>query len=561
MKICGIKASHDGAVAVIEDGHLRFSIETEKLDNGERYSSLGDLQRVLDILASEGVSPAEIDQFVVDGWYTTGASGSPAITLHKGGLPVELAVAPYVEAPGEGPLQRHRLHGDAFIGGISYVSFTHVANHLLGAYCSSPFAAPGEDALALVWDGGIVPRLYQVRAATRKVTLVSALLPITGNSFADFCAQFEPFLADLSGLSPDQVERHHLSIAGKAMAYAAKGKGEPDAFPLLDEIIASFPSVDRMNARTVGAKVASNRDELMPGMSDADIIATFQDYIGRRLLDRLVAVVERRFPRTPAKLVLGGGCALNIKWNTLIRASGLFQDVFTPPFPNDSGAAIGTAACESFHRGGLGLEWDVYRGPSLVAGPVPDGWQAQPCDERRLAQLLHAEGEPVVVLSARAELGPRALGNRSILAPATDPGMKERLNAIKKRADYRPVAPICLEARAPEVFNPGTPDPYMLFEHRMRPGWAERVPAVVHLDGTARLQTIAECSHSATSRILAAYAEISGVPVLCNTSANLEGCGFFPDVASAARWGRTRYIWSEGVLYINPVTPATRRGT
>jgi len=555
MKICGIKASHDGSVALIEDGHLRFSVEIEKLNNGERYSTLGDLRRVVEILAGEGVSLAEVDQFVVDGWYSFGASGARAITLRNGDLPVELAVAPYVERPGdEGPLQRNRFNGRPFIGDLGYVSYNHVTNHLLGSYCCSPFAIRGEDALALVWDGGIVPRLYQVRAASRTVTLVSTLLPITGNSFADFCAQFGPFYADLTGLSLEQMEQHHLSIAGKAMAYAAKGKGEPDAFPLLDQIIAGFPSVDRMNARTLGAKIVSNRDELMPGMSDADIIATFQDYLGGRLVDRLIEVVRDRFPGQRPNLVLGGGCALNIKWNTSIRATGCFEGVFAPPFPNDAGAAIGTAVCESFYRGNRTLEWDVYCGPSLVVGPVPDGWRAQPCDERGLAQLLHTEGEPVVVLSGRAELGPRALGNRSILAPATDPGMKTRLNAIKKRADYRPVAPICLEARAPEVFDPGTPDPYMLFEHRLRPGWADRVPAVVHLDGTARLQTIDESSQSAVSRVLAAYAEISGVPVLCNTSANFEGCGFFPDVASAARWGRTRYIWSEGMLYTNPAT-------
>jgi carbamoyltransferase len=555
MIICGIKASHDGSVAVIENGQLRFGTEIEKLDNGARYSPLGDLQRVADILADEGISPADVDQFVVDGWYTTGATAPNAIALQKEDVPVELAVAPYVDRPGgEGPLQRYRFDGHAFIGGVDYVSFNHVTNHLLGCYCSSPFAARGEDALALVWDGGIVPRLYQLRAATREVTLVSSLLPITGNSFGDFSAQFGPFLADLSGMSLDQTERHYLSIAGKAMAYAAKGTGEPDTFPLLDRLVASFPSVDRMNARTLGAKVASNRDELMPGMSDADIIATFQDYLGRRLVDRLIAVVERTFPGQRTNLVLGGGCALNIKWNTSIRATGLFREVFAPPFPNDAGAAIGTAVCESFYRGHLTLEWDVYQGPSLVVGPVPGGWQAEPCGEWRLAQLLHTENEPVVVLSGRAELGPRALGNRSILAPATDPGMKARLNAIKKRADYRPVAPICLETRAPEVFSPGTADPYMLFEHRMRPGWAERVPAVVHLDGTARLQTINERSRSAAFRILAAYEQISGIPVLCNTSANFEGRGFFPDVASAARWGQTRYIWSEGVLYTNPVT-------
>ncbi|MFE0177182.1 carbamoyltransferase N-terminal domain-containing protein [Streptomyces sp. NPDC059002] len=552
MIICGVKLTHDGAVAVIEDGRLRFSIEAEKIENGARYSALGSLQRVLDILAHEGLSPADVDQFVIDGWYTTGASGTPAITLDNDGLPVELAVAPYMEGPdGEGPLRRYGFDGASFVGGSGYASYHHVAQHLLGAYCPSPYAARGEDALALVWDGGIEPRLYQVRADTREATLISVLLPVTGNSFANFSGEFSPYAADLSGMTRDEVLRHRLSVAGKAMAYSALGKTEPDAFPLFDGLIAEFPSAQMENARIMGAKVASNRDELLPGMSDADIIATFQDYLGRRLLERLTEVVTRRFPGQRPNLVLGGGCALNIKWNTLIRSSGLFRSVFAPPFPNDAGAAIGTAVCESFHRGNLALDWNVYSGPSVVAGPVPDGWRARPCDEAQLARLMHTEGEPVVVLSGHAELGPRALGNRSILAPANDPGMKARLNAIKNRADYRPVAPICLEARAPEVFTPGTPDPYMLFEHRMRPGWAERVPAVVHLDGTARLQTIDAHSRSATARILAAYEEVSGIPVLCNTSANFEGRGFFPDVASAARWGGTRHIWSEGVLYTN----------
>lgn len=556
MIICGIKASHDGAVAVVEDGRLRFSVETEKLGNGERYGSLGSLQQVTDILSGEGLSPSDVDQFVVDGWYTRDANGAHAVSIGDGERSVELAVAPYVEGPGDaGPLQRHTFAGQDFQGGRGgYAGFTHVANHLLGAYCTSPFATRRENALVLVWDGGIVPRLYEVHAATREVKLVSALLPVMGNIFADFSSAFEPFAADTSALSSDQAERHHLSIAGKAMAYAALGTVESAAFPLLDDLIADFPRVDNDNGLILGAKVASNREEIMPGMSSADIIATFQDYLGKRLLQRLIRLVERRFPGRRPNLVLGGGCALNIKWNTLIRASGMFEKVFVPPFPSDAGAAVGTAACEMFQRGVPALEWDVYSGPSLTAGSAPEGWQVQPCDERQLALLMHTENEPVVVLSGRAELGPRALGNRSILAPATDPAMKARLNAMKNRADYRPVAPICLVDRAEEVFVPGTPDPFMLFEHRMRPGWAERVPAVVHLDGTARLQTLDAHSGLAAARILTAYAEISGVPVLCNTSANFEGRGFFPDVASAARWGQTRYVWSDGLLYTNPAT-------
>ncbi|MCS7476991.1 carbamoyltransferase N-terminal domain-containing protein [Umezawaea endophytica] len=550
MRICGIKASHDGGVAVIEDGRLLFSYEIEKLRNGERYSSLGNLERVTEILAAEGLTPADIDQFVVDGWYTKDDAGQTAVTVDAAGRPVHLRVAPYLESPGdEGPLQRHTFSGH---GLGDYASYTHVANHLIGTYCSSPFAARGEDAFVLVWDGLITPRLYRVRAATREVDFVEALMPVFGGSFAAFCARFEPYLPDTDDVTSDRFIRHHLSVAGKAMAYAAMGRVETGAFAAFDDLMAEFHDIPVDRVGVLGDKVAANRDELMPGLSNADLIATYQAYVGHNLLERLTSAVRSRFPGGGHNLVLGGGCALNIKWNTAIRASGVFQDVFVPPFPNDAGAAIGTAACEMFRRGGTALEWNVYSGPRITTGTLPDGWSARPCDERALAALLHAEDEPVVVLSGRAELGPRALGNRSIIAPATSTRMKDLLNDIKNRAQYRPVAPICLEDRAPEVFDPGTPDPYMIFEHRMRPGWAERVPAIVHLDGTARLQTIASTQDTAAVRILTAYAEISGIPVLCNTSANLEGRGFFPDVESAARWGGTRYIWSEGTLYTNP---------
>ncbi|HEX8865969.1 MAG TPA: carbamoyltransferase N-terminal domain-containing protein [Lentzea sp.] len=543
MRICGIKASHDGGVAVIEDGRLLFSYEIEKLRNGERYSSLGDLERVTEILAMEGLSPADIDQFVVDGWYTKNDSGEPAVAVSSGGRPVQLRVAPYVESAGS-PLRRHTFSGH---GLGDYASYHHVANHLIGTYCASPFAARGEDAFVLVWDGIITPRLYHVRAG--EVTFVEALMPVFGGSFAAFCARFEPYLRPTDDMASEQAIRHHLSVAGKAMAYAAKGKVETGAFAVFDTLTAELTDITVDKVGVLGDKVAANREELLPGLSSADLIATYQAYLGHHLLDRLTNAVRSRYPDGGHNLVMGGGCALNIKWNTAIRASGVFGDVFIPPFPNDAGAAIGTAACEMFLNGRTALEWNVYSGPDIATGTLPDGWRAQPCDERQLAALLHAEDEPVVVLSGRAELGPRALGNRSILAPATSTAMKDRLNDIKNRASYRPVAPICLEERAQEVFDPGTPDPYMIFEHRMRPGWADRVPAIVHLDGTARLQTIKSAQDTAAVRILKAYAEISGIPVLCNTSANLEGRGFFPDVESAAKWGGTRYIWSEGTLY------------
>lgn len=568
MLICGIKVSHDAGVAVIEDGKVLFSIEVEKLENGHRYSSLGDLARVEQILKSEGVEPAEIGQFVVDGWFVEGVDDSeitdPAVLAARGGGRLPIPVAPYQDRPGGSPLARYSfLTGRSFsTSAVGYASYQHVSNHLVGGYCSSPFAARGEDALVLVWDGGTVPRLYSVTAATRTVRWLTDLLPITGDIFGELSSHLDPFFRDTSGFSADEIMRHHLSIAGKAMAYAALGRVEEDAFGVIDNVLADFPHVSAENSKAASLKLIGRRDELLPGLSNADLIATFQEYLGCRLLESLTAFLHGLGLGTEPNLVLAGGCALNIKWNTRLRSSGLVRDIWIPPFPNDSGAAIGTATCEMFHRGSHhALSWDVYSGPQLTEGEIPSCWRILGCGERELAGVLHDVGEPVVVLSGRAEIGPRALGNRSILAAATDAAMKDKLNAIKDRAHYRPVAPICLASRAAEVFTPGNSDPYMLFEHRPRPAWAPRIPAVLHLDGSARLQTIDESANSPAGRVLKHYAELSGIPVLCNTSANFSGRGFFPDVASAARWGQAKYIWSDGRLYIAPGTavPELRR--
>ena len=141
------------------------------------------------------------------------------------------------------------------------------------------------------------------------------------------------------------------------------------------------------------------------------------------------------------------------------------------------------------------------------------------------------------------------MGNRSIFAPAGTREIKDTLNRIKGREFYRPVAPICLEEGAKEIFDPRTPDPYMLFDHVVRDGWADRIPAIVHIDGTARLQTVNKQQNAVVHELLSEYKKLTGIPLLCNTSANFPGCGFFPDVKSATEWGGTKYFWSAGRLF------------
>src|SRR5258707_1684844 len=139
-----------------------------------------------------------------------------------------------------------------------------------------------------------------------------------------------------------------------------------------------------------------------------------------------------------------------------------------------------------------------------------------------VAEALAANGI-VAWVQGRSEFGPRALGHRSLLADPRDPGNTERLNDVKGREQFRPVAPMVRAGRAAELFDGPLPSPFMLFTHDVREAWRERIPAVVHVDGTARIQTVDAREEPLVARMLAAFERRTGVPVVVNTSLNTDG--------------------------------------
>ncbi|MDB5013665.1 MAG: carbamoyltransferase, partial [Daejeonella sp.] len=138
------------------------------------------------------------------------------------------------------------------------------------------------------------------------------------------------------------------------------------------------------------------------------------------------------------------------------------------------------------------------------------------------AEIL-AQDKIIGWYQGRMEFGPRALGSRSILASPISPLMQSRLNEVKDREDFRPVAPVVLEEDAGEWFENATYSPYMLFIYDVKPDKAYKIPAVRHVDGTARIQTINEAQHPQYYAFLKAFKAITGVPVLVNTSFNTLG--------------------------------------
>ncbi len=510
MRICGAGLGHDAAVALIEDGRLVFSVELGKIANHERFArATGEVGFIADTLAAFGYRPGDVDILAVDG-------GDTGLAEARG--PSSLPVT--IERPG------------------------HCLGNIAAAWCTSPFAQREEAAYILVWDGSGPPGLHHLDPAAQTIRHLGAISPLPGRAYAAAGQYFAPSHSVTAGRAGE------LDIAGKLMAFVALGEADQS---LVDRIgqccIDAFcePSPHLSDSDRLEGMFDSIA-MFAVGVRGEDILAAFHLFVERSLIDGLRRVLGGSLG---GNLCIAGGCGLNIKWNSAIRNSGLFEHVWVPPFPNNSGAAIGAAAAAHLtHEGFRAIEWSVYSGPSLpdADGVTPQGWRSRPCGTPELARLL-AEGAVIALLSGRAEIGPRALGHRSIVAAPSALAMRNKLNGIKRREPYRPIAPVCILDRVAEIFDPGYEDPYMLFEQRVRPGWREGIPAVVHIDGTARVQTVERGASSVIARLLVEYERLTGVPILCNTSANRPGCGFFPDLQSVLDWGEVDHVWYEGMLF------------
>ncbi len=232
-------------------------------------------------------------------------------------------------------------------------------------------------------------------------------------------------------------------------------------------------------------------------------------------------------------LCMAGGVALNCVMNARLRDRGPFKEIWIQPAAGDAGTALGAALLvdlqarqseERFYR----ME-HAFLGPGYGDDEIEKFLKWSKIPYRRLENVaegaadLLAEGKIIGWFQGRLEFGPRALGARSILASPIQAEMQERLNDIKDREDFRPVAPVVLEEEAGEWFTGAGVSPYMLFVFDVQPDKAGQIPAVRHVDGTARIQTINRSQHPLYYDLLKAFQRRTGVPVLVNTSFNTRG--------------------------------------
>jgi carbamoyltransferase len=276
------------------------------------------------------------------------------------------------------------------------------------------------------------------------------------------------------------------------------------------------------------------------GLSQAH--ADLATSVQRRLEEVLLELARWLHAHTGDRLlVMAGGTALNCVANTFLARHGPFEEVWVQPAAGDAGTALGAALHLAADAGdpswsmtgadlGRGFD-DTEIERALRRAGV--SYERPPDVAGQAARILAAHGI-VARFQGRSEFGPRALGHRSLLA---HPGRRvnlDRLNDVKGRERFRPVAPMVRLDRAAEIFERGPlPSPYMLFVHDVAPRWQDRIPAVVHVDGTARVQTVNPVEDPLVTRLLDAFERLTGLPVLVNTSLNTAGRPMVDDIRDA----------------------------
>jgi carbamoyltransferase len=332
------------------------------------------------------------------------------------------------------------------------------------------------------------------------------------------------------GLLYEDLTRHlgflHSSDEYKVMALASYGT--PRFLPVLRDLVRAEDdggfTVERIDWPAF-TKARGATGEMTD--AHADLAASVQTRLEEVLLDlaRWTYDASGGLPT----LTMAGGTALNCVANARIAAEGPFETVWVQPAAGDSGTALGAALAVARDAGPVA----PFAGADLGRGWSDDELEA----ELRRAALPYTRPESIAVEAARvladngivawyqgrSEYGPRALGHRSLLAHPGDRHTQTRMNDVKGREQFRPIAPMVRAERFADIFDGVYPSPYMLFVHTVKPQWADRIPAVTHVDGTARVQTVHADSEPLVAEMLEAFERFTGLPVVVNTSLNTAG--------------------------------------
>ncbi len=508
---------HDGSAALFEDGRIVTAVEQERVSRNKHAPGEAAGEAAKECLDRAGLELSDVDH-IAYGWYIDDPNGEepPGEFMAKGTTYTEEVLPPSV-LDYETPPPIHLVD--------------HHITHLMASVVESGF----RDAACLIADG---------RAETTAITLAEyddgEIEVIKRFPIESSLGLFYDAASEYAGLG-----RHG---SGKLMGLSSYGSPSPKRFFDFDPDTGELetPIATENHHEDVRDQWKEYFEEqCFPYRSgENESVAYYQDFaatVQSELTSVIRSIVEYLDGATSSdNLILGGGVFLNCVSNQRLYQLDLFDDLFLYPPANDAGSSVGAiyelcraldVEVEPFWRAG---SFDPYAGPRYPEG-VDGALLSEEAvtvesltDEELIEQVATdlANSRVVGWFQGRLEFGPRALGNRSLLGNPTSRETLYRMNELKGRARWRPLAPSVLEESFTTVFEGACSRQlakYMTTTATIREEWRSKVPATTHVDGTSRPQIVTEELNERYHALISRFHEKTGVPLVLNTSFNLSG--------------------------------------
>jgi carbamoyltransferase len=538
MYVLGINCfSHNSSAALIKDGVILSAIEEERL-NREKHSSVFPRLAIRKCLEIACIRVQDVDQFTFHMKPWLQVTGNISYFLRFFPASLHLLSSTGGAGGAEGSFFSRlmlasglgKLIQDEF--GLARPPHVGFVEHHLSHAASSFFVSEFDEAAILTWDGrGESTSTLLAAGNGNRITKIREIRDpdSLGHLYASVTAYlgFRPFIDEWKVMGMSAYGKNTYVGAFKEILRLKNDGGyslNVDYFQFHTHRAKSFWSplfTSRFGAARKAAEPLEQRH--------FDIAFALQ----RAIEEAGVHVARHLYEKTrlPA-LCMTGGVSLNVLMNQKILEQTPFQKFFIQPIASDSGAALGSALYH-YHQikggGRVSVFRSAYLGPEYSDDEIESVLREKKVPYRKsgsieaeIAQHVF-EGKIAGWFQGRMEAGPRALGNRSLIANPMDPGMKDRLNArIKKRETFRPFAPSILEERVEDFFEipKNQKSPYMILSGNVRAEKRGIIPAVTHVDDTARVHTVSRDSNPKYWRLIHEFERISGVPVLLNTSFN-----------------------------------------
>ncbi len=541
------KYDHDVAAVLLADGRPVVGIAKERITRRKNDGGIPDAA-VGYCLRTAGIALTDIDVLVQNSY-----------ALDVAEMEHDLLSRPHaLHLPGE---ERKMALGSLLFRNTRAATVSHHLAHAYSAFAASPF----DDGAVMIIDGvgshrrdamdvppGSPPghasdresESYYTFSGTELTPLHKEWLPAAPGVLSEEFTRLPGLGATYSRVAEYVFD--NWNRCGEVMGLAAYGRARDDLPPLMGvrdgrtwaetrwpEFLC-HPYAPSPDAKTTPGERNRKWEESPHAKEWRDLTFRVQTDLEESLLERAHWLHEK----TGAKhLVCAGGVMLNCVANTRLLEETPFESVWVQPAAGDTGIALGCALygditlSENPRRYVMGTDGfgRQYSGDdideALAVMPIAAFLRVREVSDvaAETAKLL-ADSQVIGWFQGGAELGPRALGQRSLLCDPRDPHAKERLNArVKHRQAFRPFAPAVPIERADDWFEPGPDSTHMLFVRRVREDKRDQIPAVVHVDGTARLQTVVAEQRPELHALLEAFGALTGVPVLVNTSFNVKG--------------------------------------